>query len=218
MDLTFAILIWTVCAVAAWWIATVKHAPNPGTWAAIGLLFGPLGVLGAIADAKPARVWATTDGPQTAATTSRLSGLVQALLVVGIIGLLGVGAYIGLLNPTTQLPISTTVSPDVPPAGQVWFGQSFDPATFAISGRQTTVGANQPFSMVAHLTRTMDAAKLAIRAYFNDALVATAPVNATGSGDVFGFSPGPLYAAGSWRYDLVDVGGNVLASGSVTAQ
>ena len=53
MDPVVLVLVWTACAVGAWWIATTKKAPDPGTWAAMGLLFGPLGVLGAIGFARP---------------------------------------------------------------------------------------------------------------------------------------------------------------------
>lgn len=55
MDLPILIIIWTVCAVVSWWIATTKRAPDAGMWAAAGLFLGPLGVLSAIAFAKPAR-------------------------------------------------------------------------------------------------------------------------------------------------------------------
>lgn len=83
-----AIIIWTVCAVAAWWIATTKNAPNPGNWAAMGLFFGPIGVLGAIAFAKPARKTQARRGP---------SNLVQLLMIIGFVGLLAVGAQLGLV-------------------------------------------------------------------------------------------------------------------------
>ncbi len=55
----FSILIWTICAVVAWWIAHTKGAPDAGTWAFVGLLLGPIGVLLAIAMAKPAKPSAT---------------------------------------------------------------------------------------------------------------------------------------------------------------
>jgi hypothetical protein len=64
----------------------------------------------------------------------------------------------------------------------------------------------------------MDAANLVIRVSYNGALVANSAANASGSGGVWGWSPGPLFAAGQWRYDLTDIGGNVLASGTITAQ
>ena len=56
-----------------------------------------------------------------------------------------------------------------------------------------------------------------IRTSFDGKLVATTPLSVKGTGDVWGFSPGPLFAAGDWKYDLTDVGGNVLATGTITA-
>lgn len=107
---------------------------------------------------------------------------------------------------------------DVPPAGQVWFGSSFDTETFVLVDRRTTLGANEPFSFVAHLTRSVDAKELVIRVSFNGSLVSSTTANATGTSDVWGFSPGPLFAAGEWRYDLTDIGGNMLATGTVVAK
>jgi hypothetical protein len=113
---------------------------------------------------------------------------------------------------------ATPVAPaNVPPAGAVWFGTSFDTQTLAISGRLVSVTANQGFSFVAHLPRVMDASALLIRTSLDGDLVATVPVSATGSSDLWGFSPGPLFAVGAWRYDMTDIGGNVLATGTITA-
>lgn len=106
---------------------------------------------------------------------------------------------------------------DVPPAGQMWFGQSFDPQTFAIAGRTSSVGTQQPVALVAHLTRSADT-QMTIRASHNGTFVQAAAVPVTGSGDVFGYVLGALVQPGDWRYDVVDVGGNVLATGTVTAQ
>lgn len=55
-DLTLYALIWVGSAVLAWFIAHTKKAPDAGTWAFWGLLLGPLGVLAAIAFAKPGEV------------------------------------------------------------------------------------------------------------------------------------------------------------------
>ena len=55
-DMLFYVGIWVVCAVVAWWIATVKKASDAGMWAVVGLILGPLGVLAAIAFAKPKAV------------------------------------------------------------------------------------------------------------------------------------------------------------------
>lgn len=107
---------------------------------------------------------------------------------------------------------------DIPPVGEVWFGQSFDTDTFAIRGRRHVIGVTDPFSFVAHLRRSVSGSDLAVRVYLDGTLASTTGVESTDSGELWGFSPGPLYAAGEWRYDLTDIGGNVLASGTVTAR
>lgn len=131
-----------------------------------------------------------------------------------------VGACSGTTPTTTTRPPAATPavqSANLPPTGVIWFGSSFDTTTFAIAGKTSKVDSHAGFSMVAHLIRAMDASALAMRIYWNGSLVSTTAVNALGSGDVWGFSPGPLFEAGTWRYDITDVGGNVLATGSVTA-
>ena len=133
---------------------------------------------------------------------------VAALLLMGILA--GCSGSV----PAAAPPAARA---DIPPVGAIWFGSSFDPQTFAISSRLTTVTANQGFSFVAHLSRVIDASALLIRTSWNGQLVATTPPSAKGSGDLWGFSPGPLFAAGKWKYDLTDIGGNVLATGTLTA-
>ncbi len=116
----------------------------------------------------------------------------------------------------TPVPAAPNLA-DLPPVGKIWFGSAFDADTFAISHRLTTVTAHEAFSFVAHLKKAIDGSKLAIRVSWNGQLVATTAANATGTGDVWGFSPGPLFEAGTWRYDLTDIGGNVLATGTIKA-
>jgi hypothetical protein len=138
-----------------------------------------------------------------------LAGVVLVVLVL----LEGLGVFKLGGGPGGSGPAAA----NLPPAGTIWFGSSFDPQTFAITNRLTTVTANQGFSFVARLPRTMDASGLVIRTSFDGKLVATIPVSVKGTGDVWGFSPGPLFAAGEWKYDLTDIGGNVLATGTITA-
>ena len=109
------------------------------------------------------------------------------------------------------------IGADLPPAGDIWFGSSFDADTFELRGRTTAVGANDAFSLVGRLPSVYDAADLGMRVYLDGQLVASQAFNASGSGDLWGFSPGPLFEPGTWRYEFTDVGGNVLASGEVEA-
>lgn len=52
-DPTLILILWIVCAVGAYLIASSKGDPNPGTWGLAGLLLGPLGLLLAAMMAKP---------------------------------------------------------------------------------------------------------------------------------------------------------------------
>jgi hypothetical protein len=71
--------------------------------------------------------------------------------------------------------------------------------------------------MVAQLPHTMSGNELAMRVYLDGDLVNSSAVDIEGEGDVWGFSPGPLFTPGTWRYEITDIGGNVLASGEVQA-
>lgn len=161
-------------------------------------------------------------------------GLSPALAAIPKSGGPGIGAlFVGLLilagvifsalailprGPAdTSTPQATSATSRIPPIGKIWFGSSFDTETLEVSGRLSTVTANQGFSFVAHLPRVMEATALLIRTSWNGDLVATSPLTVSGSGDLWGFTPGPLYAAGEWRYDMTDIGGNVLATGTITA-
>ncbi|HLX35949.1 MAG TPA: hypothetical protein VKR30_11995 [Candidatus Limnocylindrales bacterium] len=68
-----------------------------------------------------------------------------------------------------------------------------------------------------HLTRQLDGSQLILAVYYNGELVANQSANGSGSSDVWGFNLGPLYAAGTWKYEFTDIGGNVLAAGQITA-
>lgn len=106
---------------------------------------------------------------------------------------------------------------DVPPAGDIWFGTAFDPNTLAISGRTDTVSTTEVFAFVGTLPSAMDGSEVNIRIAYDGQQVSNQEANATGSGEVFGFTYGPLFEPGTWTFEMTDIGGNVLASGDVTA-
>src|SRR6187549_2155280 len=54
-------------------------------------------------------------------------------------------------------------APSIPPEGTIWFGMSFDPDTFEIRERLTSVGPEDSFVMVARLTRPLLGSRLVIR-------------------------------------------------------
>lgn len=146
--------------------------------------------------------------PQMAHVGLRI-GLLALLMVLA----LSAGGAYALLTRTRTVPAYA----NLPPAGVIWFGSSFDPTTFDIHGKTGTISATQAFSAVAHTTRSMKGSDMSIRISFNGTAVASSAVTWQGEGDIWGFSRSAVIAPGFWTYDLVDVGGNVLASGTITA-
>jgi hypothetical protein len=164
--------------------------------------------------------YGTAPAPATAAVR-KSGGPGVGVLFVGLLVVAGaIFSALAILprgTADTSTPQATSATSRIPPIGKIWFGSSFDTETLEVSGRLSTVTANQGFSLVAHLPKDMEATALLIRTSWNGDLVATTPVNAAGSGELWGLTPGPLYAAGEWRYDMTDIGGNVLATGTITA-
>jgi hypothetical protein len=64
----------------------------------------------------------------------------------------------------------------------------------------------------------MAGSDLSIRVELNGSVLATSKTGWSGSGDIWGFTPGAPTLAGAWTYQLIDVGGNVLASGTLTVR
>lgn len=55
-----------------------------------------------------------------------------------------------------------------------------------------------------------------LRLYLDGQLITTSGFGSAGTYEVWGWSSNPLIQSGEWRFELLDVGGNVLASGVVT--
>ncbi|MHB8399937.1 MAG: hypothetical protein ACYDCI_13570 [Candidatus Limnocylindrales bacterium] len=139
-----------------------------------------------------------------------IGALLGALLLIAVVGAVMLG---GAKSSTPQVAAA-----NLPPAGEVWFGFSFDPNTFAMSQQATTFSTSAPIAAVIHLTHSMAGSQMSLRSYWNGTLVATTALTWSGTGDVWGTTLGPVLEAGDWRYEFVDVGGNVLASGQITVQ
>jgi hypothetical protein len=144
-----------------------------------------------------------------------IAGYLVASLILG-------GALLLLLNALSHS--SATPSPvpaanaNTPPAGVVWFGTSFDPRTFVVSGRTDTFPAGQPVAVVGHLSETIPQGQqitISVDGYAFS--TGTAP---SGGADLWGIviTPGWFTATAGPAHAITftDVGGNVLASGSVT--
>lgn len=159
----------------------------------------------------------TPTQPAAAAAPAKRSNLPLAPLLGIALVVIG-GLYIASqVFGDGEAPGSASSSA-LPPAGEIWFGESFDTETFELSGRTDTVGTTETFAFVGTLPRSVQGDELSIRAAWNGQQVFNDAANVEGSGDVFGFTYGPLFEPGTWTIEIADVGGNVLASGSVEAE
>lgn len=165
----------------------------------------------------------TAPPAQQAAPTSKRSSPVPFILGGLIVLAILAGVYSYLSGTADQIAtdvgneLDNGAAANIPPVGEVWFGSSFDADTFEIRGRTDSVGINEPFSLVAQLPRSMRADELGMRVSLDGELVTNEAVNATGEGELWGFSTGPLFQVGIWTYEFIDIGGNILASGEVEA-
>jgi hypothetical protein len=157
-----------------------------------------------------------------------------AFLIVAAVGMAAIlgtqgsnpGTGTGSLPEEAESPTPQTPTPVpatqllIPSPGVVWFGETFDPETFSISGHTNSVGALDSFVWLAHLPGGVyEATELVVRTSWNGSLVATEAVNGTWSpGDLIGSTGGPLFEPGQWEFNMVAPGGNVLATGFVTVE
>ncbi len=158
----------------------------------------------------------TPPTPPTPATPVAPSRGISVRLVV-IIGLLVVaviGAWqLGLFGRLTS---TEGAAGDTPPSGEIWFGSSFDPTTFALSGITTTLKTGEAAALLAQLPRSVSEGDMSVRVSLDGTVIASEPIAMEGSGELFGVALTPFDVAGSYKYDFVDIGGNLLASGSLT--
>ena len=143
---------------------------------------------------------------------TRRSGIIFATVAVIVVVALVLDASGVLTGRRTSGGPSAA---DLPPAGSIWFGSTFDPTTFVIRGRTTTAGTDAPFSFVARLTHSAKGSEMTMRWSWNGSLVTNSDLRWDGEGEVWGGSAGPLSEPGEWRLELTDVGGNTLASGTL---
>ncbi|MGO9208218.1 MAG: hypothetical protein ACLQBX_18920, partial [Candidatus Limnocylindrales bacterium] len=109
-----------------------------------------------------------------------------------------------------------TANPNVPPVGDIWFGSSFDPSTFAVAGITTSATPGSTVALVAQLPRSISSGQANLRGSLAGNVILNQALNVSGSGDLFGTTVGPLNLPGMYTYQIVDVGGDVLASGTLT--
>lgn len=158
-----------------------------------------------------------TASPPAAAVAETKPGLgaseriVVLLIVLAVIG----GGYV-LLNNGGRATVNVT---DAPPTGVIWFGDTYDPTTFALTGRSTSHSMTQQTAMVASLSRSTRAEYLAITISSPEA--GSVPIGggqmASGN-NLMAYLIPALQVAGQYPVAVTDSGGNVLASGTLTVQ
>ncbi len=134
-----------------------------------------------------------------------------AVLVVAAAVVLAVLVWRGV--PAALFP-----APSVPPAGEIWFGDSYDAATFALHERWTSVAVGRQLNAVAHTTRQIAANGGKLRIELDGSIIADQTLaDLTGPGDLIGFRFSPP-SPGTYTFSIVAPDTTVLATGSIAAQ
>ena len=162
--------------------------------------------------------------PASPAVASPKGGAVasinRVLGIVIIVTVLGAAGYtvLQLLGVPAATPSAPGLAPaDLPPVGQIWFGTSFDPTTFAVSGRATTFTSGTTVALVAHSPRSIGSGEGNLRITLDGQTINNSALQIAGEGELYGVTY-PLPVPGTYTFAITDLGGNVLASGSVTAR
>lgn len=104
---------------------------------------------------------------------------------------------------------------NVPLAGQVWFGTTFDPETFAIPTRITSASTGDRVAWVAGLVKPASnaTAYLGLDGVAAGVEIGTIPDGSEVAGSTF--LALQTNDGNGWTVQVIDAGGNVLARGSL---
>lgn len=149
--------------------------------------------------------------PVAVATPKRRNTLRWILLGLVAIGLL----YLSGQLVVPGLPKMGVASANVPPVGEIWFGSSFDASTFELRSKTSSGSVGQTFALVAHLSRAISTGEANLRISLDGTTAVNQAIQASGSGELFGLTYSPP-VSGSYRFEITDVGGSILASGTIT--
>jgi hypothetical protein len=143
---------------------------------------------------------------------ARLRKYVLVAVVVAAL-LIGAVAFGGFLGRGPVIGSVITQTSDVPQRGQVWFGTAVDPESFLITNRATTFKSGASIAAVAHLTTSIGDGEADWRLLRNDQLFRNGLLRVSGTGDFFSATVPTIEDEGRYEYDIVDLGGTVIASG-----
>jgi hypothetical protein len=156
-----------------------------------------------------APVVAYPEAAANAAQTHNTSNLRRGALLLGVVLLVvGVGGFF----ITRQSGVQPNANQ--PPAGTIWFGTSFDTSTFAVSGQASSFTQSEHVVMVAHFSSTVSSGK-GLNVLVDGVIIKS--TSATSDWDLFGMALNvAVLPTGTHTFEIDDVGGNRLASGTVT--
>lgn len=151
---------------------------------------------------------ATLSGP----TRARRTPLVAGFAIVAVV------LVIGLASMLTRSGGPAVAAADLPPSGTAWFGSSFDPQTFVLAGRTSSVRLGQPIAVVGHLSRPSRDETLGFAVGLAGVQLSEPGEHVSGGHDLIGVSiPGvDIFAAGTMTVRVIDASGTTLAWGSIT--
>jgi len=139
------------------------------------------------------------------------------LLLLVVVLAVGGGGFIFIEWQSGVRPVvfGQPAAANVPPAGTIWFGTSFDTTTFAISGQASSFAQGDRVVMVAHLSRTIPGGQ-SVNVLLDGVILRSESPTASDY-DLYGIAlNAAVLPTGTHTFEVEDVGGNTLASGAVT--
>lgn len=196
-----------------WLIVAPFDAPHPQMDSAEALAPGDRAAWAAEKPSVSAPVLVRSPGRSN--SRWRTNQLIVAIFVLSVIGTFLASRVI--VNGGVPVDLSGSQGQ---PQGTIWFGQAVDPTTHALSDPATAFGVGQPVALIANLSRPASDETLTIRTVSLGAEVEVGGVQVmSGDSAITYVIPGAFIASpGAQSFTIEDSSGNILASGSITAQ
>jgi hypothetical protein len=209
-----------------------RRGQNPVMYFLLSLVLSPLIALVVLAissrskpvpfDPQPPGVFLADGGEAAAAqwaTPPRSRGLPLALAIGAVVTVAALVIVVRQGVPAIPGVIAVTASPvplvdGLPPPGQIWFGQSYDPQTFEIKDRISGGKVHELFVVVGQLPAVIDMSTARLRISLDGRTEVDDPMGLTGEGDVYALNYTPPIR-GVYRFELTAGDGDVLASGAI---
>ena len=106
----------------------------------------------------------------------------------------------------------------IPPTGTIWFGSSFDTTSNFLLGHADSLPLGKAVAFVAHLTRASTGEVVGLQLDVGGSPASLPGGQVISGADLIGevLPAAAIYQAGTLTVRVVDVGGNMLAIGTVT--